>query len=54
MKNLGYTNGWIKEPDIVKECHDMGHPKIFRELSKSLTEVSCPECGYYYKIDSSD
>lgn len=50
MKDLGYANGWRKQPEIVKNCT---HVKdIKQNRSGSVTEFSCKICGYRYKVDS--
>ncbi len=55
--NLGWANGWASTPDIVVECHALGHVPRHTNLDLTMrglnTEVRCDECGYVYHYDSS-
>ena len=59
MKNLGWANGWDREPEAVKECREKGHkltPKCDAPgvpYKCHTHTVRCDECGYYFKYDSS-
>lgn len=55
MKNLGYANDWGgKTPEIIKECREKKHRPVHTQTMQRCVEmVGCPDCGYYYKIDSS-
>lgn len=54
MQNLGYVNGWDETPEIVKKCEEKNHKRDFKEIGSCKTKCICEECGYTYKIDSSD
>ena len=54
MKNLGYANGWTETPTEVKKCEELGHRTWSRNVGRCNTEHGCDECGYTYKVDSSD
>lgn len=58
MKDLGYANGWIETPEIVKKCreqnNDFKHIGYRRAIGRCLNEYGCERCGYKYLIDSSD
>lgn len=54
MKDLGYANGWIETPEIVKKCNQLGHRGYSINRGKCLNEYGCERCGYKYLIDSSD
>ncbi len=55
--NLGWANGWNKEPEIVTKCKTLKHKPTetsegppFRKFTHT---VRCDICGYVYKYDSS-
>lgn len=54
LRDLGYANGWEKTPDIVKACKAREHIQEIVNLGRCLNEYRCEECGYKYKVDSSD
>lgn len=59
LTNLGYMNSWSETPEIVVKCNELDHGKkgikeVDSDYSRCLTTVRCPECGYIYRIDSSD
>jgi len=54
MKDLGYSNGWDKTPEIVHECREKGHLGYAGNVGKCKTEYGCEVCGYKYLVDSSD
>ena len=58
MKNLGWANGWTEAPEIVKKCKEAGHQPKHEERgprNRGLENVvTCEECGYIYRYDSSD
>lgn len=50
--NLGYANGWKETPELVANCDH--NPRYEKDYAFScVTHVTCDECGYTYKIDSS-
>lgn len=63
MIDLGWSNEWKETPDLVKKCHedqrqgnthtvknvDIGPPRRGMEHV-----VTCQECNYVYRYDSSD
>ena len=60
MKNLGWQNGWIEEPEIVRQCREARKAGEKHDLTDkpgpwSCTHVvTCKTCGYTYKYDSGD
>lgn len=54
MKYLGYANGWIETPECVKEAEEKGYKITEESIGRCVTEVTCEEGGWYYKVDSSD
>ncbi len=50
-RDLGYANGWGDTPEIVKNCP---HRRYELPLGSCVTQVSCPICGFTYRVDSSD
>ena len=54
MKYLGYANGWAKTPECVKEAEKKGYKITEKSVGRCVTEVTCDEGGWYYKVDSSD
>lgn len=58
LQDLGWMNSWKQEPEIIKKCHNLGHIIIDIDMGSPYrgTEhrVSCKECNYFYKYDSSD
>ncbi len=55
MKNLGWANGWGgKKPPVVVRCNKLHHPQKWTNISRSVAEISCDKCGYYYTVDSGD
>lgn len=54
FQDLGYVNGWKETPEIVKKCMELKHEVWSDTIGNCLTAVVCKECGYQYKIDSSD
>lgn len=62
-ENLGWANGWAKDPEILGECKEAGHngvpgnPHKFgatKNQRGSENLVGCHTCKYYYKYDCSD
>ena len=55
IKNLGYANGWQNgTPEIVRQCHEKGHPLEVANVGRCVTKYTCKVCEYTYEIDSSD
>jgi len=52
--SLGYANGWARIPEVVIKCGELGHSRKQETIGRCLTRYSCDECGYEYKVDSSD
>lgn len=58
VADLGWANGWEKEPEIVSRCRGYGH-KVSRVDNgpphRGLDNVvQCEICWYKYHVDSSD
>ena len=51
VKDLGWANGWIETPEIVKKCT---HRQTEVNLDCCVHQVTCVECGFTYKYDSGD
>jgi len=51
IKNLGYANGWLKVPEIVRACQDKNHKRIIKTVARCETQYTCKECNYTYFID---
>ena len=51
VKDLGWANGWAETPAVVKACT---HRKVEVSLSSCVTQVTCLECQYTYRVDSGD
>jgi len=52
---LGWANGWGSDtPEIVKNCESKGHHQEASNSGRCITIYRCRECGYYYRVDSSD
>lgn len=55
MKDLGYQNNWYNNPpEVVTKCRELGHFLRWENLGRCLNQCTCAECGYTYKVDSSD
>jgi len=56
--DLGWANGWAEDPQIVKQCKELGHTPRTYNLDPTMHgldhEVICAKCGYMYHYDSSD
>ena len=53
---LGWANGWLEVPEIVRRCNEQGHTHSYvdRTHGRGLdNEVRCDICGYVYHYDSS-
>ena len=57
LTDLGWQNGWREAPQIVKDCTAKNHVRE-RDGGAAryhcVTVVTCRECGYTYRVDSSD
>lgn len=53
-KDLGYSNGWGKIPDIVEKCEKKHHKLSAVKVDRGVTEYFCDICKYKYRIDSTD
>lgn len=57
--NLGWMNGWHgeieeKNRQILRECSAKGHKvKENGDFCRCVSETTCVECGYTFKVDSS-
>jgi hypothetical protein len=57
--DLGWANGWDKEPEIRQKCIDLGHKCSDVSDASGVPykcfshTVTCEICGYYFKYDSS-
>lgn len=62
MVDLGWANGWREKPDIVSRCESQDHstPGFLTDVDvgppgRGIEHVvTCTECGYRYRYDSSD
>ncbi len=57
--DLGYMNGWAKEPEIYKQCLQARkdgeeHNITGKTIHRCVTRTTCLTCGYTYCIDSGD
>ena len=54
MRNLGWANGWKKDPPEVTKCQELGHKVRWNEGKRMcVSVVYCKECQYEYRVDSS-
>jgi len=51
-RDLGWENGWVNTPKVVKECNEKGHERIIDQQIHTTT-IKCDKCKYYYKVDTS-
>ncbi len=55
---LGWANDWKEDPEVVVNCHRLKHKPTDVDVgppNRGIEHVvTCRECGYYYKYDSSD
>jgi hypothetical protein len=57
LKSLGWMNGWKQDGEeykVVKECSNKKHQAKEVNGGRCVSVVTCEECKYVYKIDSSD
>ena len=54
IQDLGYANGWGETKEIVDICESLKHKKEIIRIGQCLTQYICRECGYSYKVDSTD
>jgi len=58
MEDLGWANGWVETPDIVKKCEELKHVTSdidYGPPHRGLEHrVVCKICNYIYYYDSSD
>lgn len=60
--DLGWMNGWDYTPDkgeanrqLLRQCSKLGHRVVERSgFGRCVTTCACAECGYIFKVDSSD
>ena len=52
--DLGWVNGWRKTPKVVSVCRGKGHDTQRSNEGRCVEKISCPVCGYVYRVDSSD
>jgi len=54
---LGWANGWKDTPEIVRRCREMKHKRQEYHLGRTPMDhthlITCEDCGYWYKVDSS-
>jgi len=53
VKDLGWANGWRKDPFIVTWCKMKKHKTEETSIRMFVHQVRCDICGYKYKYDSS-
>jgi transposase-like protein len=49
--DLHESNGWQDTPEIVKNCK---HIRKVVNIGRCYNQFTCEECGFTYKVDSSD
>ena len=54
MIDLGYANGWIKEPALYKEAKEKGYKFEEKEVGNCIHEYVCKELDFKFRFDSSD
>ena len=58
LKNLGWANDWDDDPQVVKDCRAKKHRTTDVDVGpphRGMEHVvTCTECGYVYRYDSSD
>lgn len=58
VKDLGWANGWSKDPDILFKCREEKHRVSDVDIGPPMRGlhhvVRCDICGYVYHYDSSD
>jgi len=60
VKDLGWANGWSKNPDMLTACREArknGEKHDVKETPGPWTcthRVTCETCGYTYMYDSGD
>lgn len=52
--DYGYANGWTQTPALIAHCQHSNHRTVTERIGNCLHEVSCDECCYTYRYDSSD
>ncbi len=50
---LGWASGWRQAPKIVIKCRAAKHDLAVEDHPNCKHTVTCDECGYIYKYDSS-
>ena len=55
LKDLGWANGWLETPEIVRICRKLHHMTSEEDCPpwSCVTLITCEDCQYIYKIDSS-
>ena len=54
MTNLGYANGWIKEPELYREAKSKGYKFVEKRIDDNIYEYVCKELDFKFRVDSSD
>lgn len=54
MIDLGYANGWVKEPALYKEAKEKGYKFEEKEVGNCIHEYVCKELDFKFRVDSSD
>jgi len=57
IENLGYLNSWVDDvPEKVYKCwhSDPQHIREHYDIGRCERMVVCRQCGFLYKVDSSD
>jgi hypothetical protein len=55
VTNLGTANSWKETPQIVTDCQERNHERIYTTNGgRGITVITCTVCGYTYKVDSTD
>lgn len=53
-KHLGAANGWLMQPQELKECEKQRHKQKEQQLGNCYHEYTCDICNIKYTVDSSD
>lgn len=56
FQDFGYANGWPQgnEPALVANCRILKHELESSSDARCVKRYTCSECGYFYRVDSTD
>ena len=55
IRDLGWMNGWVSDGEemaLIEHCQELGHDVVECGGSGCVWRVTCRECGYTYRVDS--